>query len=342
MIGVGVVGVGYWGPNLVRNFMETPGASVTAICDTSPQALGRVAARCPAAKTYGDVKSLLADPAVDAVVVTTPVRSHFEVAAAAIEAGKHVLVTKPLTQTVAEAERLVELAAAKQRVLMVDHTFVYTGAVRKAKELVAAGELGELLYYDSVRVNLGLFQSDVNVVWDLAPHDLSILECLVSDPPVAVSAYGIRQVPGQPENIGYVTLFYSGKRIAHLHVNWLAPVKVRQTLIGGSKKMIVYDDMEPSEKIKVYDRGVELTEVERAPDQINALRISYRSGDMFAPRLDGTEALRLEARHFVECIEQGHKPITDGEAGLRVVRVLEAANESMATGRVVELSARKK
>jgi predicted dehydrogenase len=225
---------------------------------------------------------------------------------------------------------------------MVDHTFVYTGAVRKAKELVSSGAIGEVLYYDSVRVNLGLFQSDVNVVWDLAPHDLSILEYLVDEQPVAVSAHGIRHVPGQPENIAYVTLFYSGKRIAHLHVNWLAPVKIRQTLIGGTKKMVVYDDMEPSEKIKVYDRGVELTQVESAPDRINELRVGYRSGDMFAPKLEGAEALRVETRHFVDCIEHGSKPLSDGEAGLRVVRVLEAANDSMATGRVVELSSRKK
>lgn len=337
MIGVGVIGYGYWGPNLARNFMEVPGATVKVVCDTDEKACARAAARVPTARTVTAADELIHDPEVDAVVVTTPVSSHYELAAQALEAGKHVFVTKPMTATVDEAQRLVDLAKKSPGVLMVDHTFVYTGAVRKMKELIAQGVIGDVLYYDSVRVNLGLFQTDVNVIWDLAPHDASIIEHLIDVQPVAVSAHGMRHVPGQHENIAYVTLFYPGKLIAHLHVNWLSPVKVRQTLIGGSRKMIVYDDMESSEKIKVYDRGVELTEVESAPEKIHQLRVGYRAGDMFAPRVETVEALRVEATHFVECVEQGGRPMTDAESGLRVVKVLEAATQSMAEKRVIEL-----
>jgi len=342
VIGIGVVGYGYWGPNLARNFTDLPGASLRAVCDTSEKARERAVARCPGAKVVAEARELIADGSVDAVVVTTPVKIHYEVARQALEAGKHVLLTKPMTATVDEAQRLCELADKHRRVLMVDHTFIYTGAVRKMKELISGGAIGDFLYYDSVRVNLGLFQTDVNVVWDLAPHDLSILEHLLGEQPVAVSAQGISHVEGQPENMAFVTLFYPGKRIAHVNVNWLAPVKVRQTLIGGSRKMIVYDDMEPSEKVKVYDRGIELTEVESKPEKIFELRVSYRSGDMFAPKLDGTEALRFEALHFLDCIAKGTRPLSDGQAGLRVVRALAAASEAMSTGRLVELSAAKK
>ena len=337
MIGIGVVGYGYWGPNLARNFMELPGTTVRAVCDASPKARDKAAARCPGAKTVANARDVVADASVDAVVIATPVKTHFEIAKMALEAGKHVLLTKPMTWSVDEAVRLCELADKSPGLLMVDHTFIYTGAVRKMKDLVKDGTLGEILYYDSVRVNLGLFQTDVNVVWDLAPHDLSILEYLLDDQPVAVSAHGMRHVPGQPENMASVTLFYATNRIAHINVNWLAPVKVRQTLIGGTRRMIVYDDMEPSEKVKVYDRGIELTAVESSPEKIDELRVSYRSGDMFAPKLDGTEALRFEAKHFLDCVEKRAKPLCDGHAGLRVVRVLEAASNSMAAGRVVEI-----
>ncbi len=337
MIGIGVIGYGYWGPNLVRNMMETPGVVVRSICDASPAQRARAAARCPSARTLADPQELIADPSIDAVVIATPVTTHFELAAKALEAGKHVLVSKPMTATVDEASRLVDLAAARGKVLLVDHTFVYTGAVRKMKEIIDSGSLGEVLYYDSVRVNLGLFQRDVNVIWDLAPHDASIIEYLVPSQPVAVSAHGVSHVRGQPENIAYVTLFYPNNLIAHLHVNWLAPVKIRQTLIGGTRKMIVYNDLETSEKIKVYDRGVELTEVESTPEKIYPLLVAYRAGDMFAPKVADAEALRVEAAHFVDCIERGTRPLTDGESGLRVVRILEAATESMATGKLVEL-----
>ncbi len=339
MIGIGVIGYGYWGPNLARNFMATPGAELRGVCDTSSAALKKAGSRCPGAKLYNDPQELLADTAIDAVAILTPVSTHFELASMALKEGKSVLATKPMTASVEEAERLVELAASSPGVLMVDHTFAYTGAVRKMKELLDQGTIGDVLYYDSVRVNLGLFQTDVNVIWDLVPHDASILEYLIpNQQPTTVSAHGIRHVPGQPENIAYVTLLYPDKLIAHMHVNWLAPVKIRQTLIGGSRKMIVYNDMDASEKIKVYDRGVELTEPEAAPEKIYQLRVGYRAGDMFAPKVAPTEALSLETKHFVECVEHGARPLTDGEAGLRVVRILEAATESMNTARPVELN----
>ena len=269
-------------------------------------------------------------------MIATPVSSHFDLAAKALSAGKHVMVEKPLTATSAQAERLIELAAANHRVLMVDHTFVYTSAVRKIRQLIDGGELGQVYYYDSVRINLGLFQSDVNVLWDLAVHDLSILNYVLARTPVAVSATGMCHVPGEPENIAYLTLFFADTLLAHIHVNWLAPVKIRRTLIGGSRKMIVYDDLEGSEKLKVYDKGVS---VNQHPEAIYQMKVNYRSGDMLAPQLDNSEALRVEAREFVECIQTGRRPLTDGEAGLRVVQTLEAAEKSIAQrGALIELA----
>lgn len=339
MIGIGVIGFGYWGPNLVRNFFETKGAVVRAVCDQSGAARERALTRYPSVRAVSDPRELLSDPTIDAVAVATPVNAHYELADMALDAGKHVLVEKPMTSTSDEAKRLIDKAARLGKVLMVDHTFVYTGAVRKMRELIDNGDLGDVLYYDSVRVNLGLFQHDVNVIWDLAPHDISILAYLVPQEPVAVSAVGVSHVQGQPENIAYLTMHFGGSLLAHVHVNWLAPVKIRQTIVGGTKRMVVYNDLETTEKIKVYDRGVELTQVESQPERVHAMRVGYRAGDMFAPKCDETEALRLEARHFVDCIEHSKRPITDGEAGLRVVRILEAASRSMASGRKVEINA---
>lgn len=336
MIGVGVIGYGYWGPNLVRNFLDHPGVRVIGVCDVSQNRLDQCARRHPGIKTVQQPAELLSDPRIDAIVIATPVATHFPLAAAAIEAGKHVLVEKPLTASSDEAERLIELANLHGCVLMVDHTFLYTPAVRTMKNLVDSGELGEVLYFDSVRVNLGLFRHDVNVLWDLAVHDLSIMGHLLPATPTAVSATAMSHVPGEPENLAYLTFFYPGRLLAHIHVNWLAPVKLRSTVLGGSRKMLVYDDLESDEKLKVYDKGVTLTD---DPDLIQRLRISYRAGDMKAPRLETTEALQLEVAHFVECIEQGRRPLSDGEAGLRVVRWLEAAGQSLAAqGRPVELS----
>ncbi len=336
MIGIGVIGYGYWGPNLVRNFSQVSGARVVAVCDQRPEQRARVEAVYPAIKTCADVRDLFGNPAIDAVAIATPVSSHYELALQALQAGKHVFVEKPFTTTSEQAERLIEEAEKRQRVIMVDHTFVYTSAVRKIKELVTSGSLGQLFYYDSVRVNLGLFQRDVNVLWDLAVHDLSIMDFLFERSPAMIAATGMAHVAGQPENLAYLTCFFPNSLIAHFHVNWLAPVKVRQTLIGGSQKMIVYDDIEMSEKIKIYDKGITLSD---NPAEVYQLHVGYRAGDMWAPRLDNIEALQVEANHFVECITHNRKPITDGLVGLRVVRILEAASRSMAMhGQPVELA----
>ena len=327
MIGIGVIGYGYWGPNLVRNFAQVDGAGVTAVCDSREERLSVVNKLYPAVITYTDVGAMLADPAVDAVAIATPVSTHYPLAKQALLAGKHVFVEKPFTATSAEGEELVALADERRLTLMVDHTFIYTSAVRKIHDLVAKGELGTLYYYDSVRVNLGLFQSDVSVMWDLAVHDLSIMDYLLERDPVTVSATGVAHVAGQPENMAYLTCMFEDNLIAHFHVNWLAPVKVRQTLLCGSEKMVVFDDVDMSEKVKVYDKGVILDE---ADDAVYQRHVGYRTGDMWAPRLDNVEALAIETEHFVECIRSGETPLSDGRAGLRVVRILEAAHESMA------------
>ena len=337
-VGIGVIGYGYWGPNLVRNFMETPDATVVAVSDLQTDRLMPLKRRYPTVETVSDYQELLADPRIDAIVIATPVSTHFQLAIEALTAGKHVLVEKPLSVAPEDGAQLVEEAERQHRVLMVDHTFVYTGAVRKIHELTHSGALGEIFYYDSVRVNLGLFQHDVNVMWDLAVHDLSIIDYVLPQRPVAVSATGISHFPGQPENMAYLTLFFEGALIAHMHVNWLSPVKVRRTLIGGSRNMIVYDDLEPSEKIKVYDRGISMNE---SPESLYRMLVSYRTGDMFAPQIDITEALRTEALHFVDCIKTGQSPITDGAAGLRVLRILDAASRSLeGSGRRIELDPR--
>ncbi|NLS07926.1 Gfo/Idh/MocA family oxidoreductase [Rhizobium sp. P32RR-XVIII] len=338
MIGIAVVGYGYWGPNLVRNISETPRANLVCVCDLSSARLAAVQSRYPAVKTTDDFEEVLRDPRVEAIAIATPVSSHFKLAMKALMAGKHVFVEKPMAATAEEASRMVEEAARRRLILAVDHTFVHTGAVRKMCELVESG-LGDMYYYDSVRVNLGLFQHDVSVIWDLAVHDLSILDYVLPEKPVAVSAIGMSHVTGEPENIAYLTLFFESKLIAHIHVNWLAPVKVRRTLIGGSNKMIVYDDLEPSEKIKVYDKGITMNcNSDAYGEKVHQMLVGYRSGDMYAPRLDMTEALKTELEQFIDCIEQNARPITDGHAGLRVVRTLEAATRSLAQrGRVVEL-----
>jgi predicted dehydrogenase len=337
VIRIGVIGYGYWGPNLVRNFSEAPGGRVTFVSDLSQARLDAAASRYPGLAVSTNAQDLIADPSVDAVVIATPVRTHFDLAMAALKAGKHVLVEKPLTSSSPQALELIAEAARRRLVLMVDHTFVYTGAVAKMRELTEAGELGDLYYYDSVRINLGLFQHDVNVLWDLAVHDLSIMDFVLGRSPVAVSATGLAHVAGQPENIAYMTLFFDDSLIAHVHANWLAPVKIRRTMLSGSRRMIVFDDLEGSEKIKVYDRGIS---VNPSPENIYQMLIGYRAGDMWAPQLPVREALNVEAAHFVACIEQGHAPLTDGIAGLRVVRMLEAASESMAAqGRLVNIRA---
>ena len=336
MITVGVIGYGYWGPNLVRNFAETPGARVGWVTDLRPERLAVASARYPGVRVSADHRDILNDAGVDAVAVATPVTSHVELAMQALRAGKHVLVEKPLAASSADAERLIAEAAKRRLVLMVDHTFVYTGAVRKMRDLVAAGELGDIYYYDSVRINLGLFQRDVNVLWDLAVHDLSIMDFVLAERPVAVSATGLAHVPGEPENIAYMTMFFDGRLIGHVHANWLSPVKVRRTLLGGSRKMLLFDDVEASDKLRVYDRGISLNP---SPENVYQMLVGYRAGDMWSPQLAVAEALHTEAAHFIDCVRTGGVPQTGGEAGLRVVRLLEAASESMARqGRPVAVS----
>jgi predicted dehydrogenase len=347
VIGVGVIGYGYWGPNIARNVREQRDGDLVAISDLRPERLAGATARYPGVKTTTRVREVLTNPRVDAVVIATPVSTHYELALEALRAGKHVLVEKPMAMNSAHALHLMEEADRRNLVLAVDHTFVYTGAVRKIRELVAGDGVGDIYYYDSVRVNLGLFQHDVNVVWDLAVHDLSIIDHVLPMRPVAVSATGLGHVTGQPENIAYLTLFFDAPLIAHVHVNWLAPVKVRRTLIGGSRKMIVYDDLEPSEKIKVYDKGIT---VNGAGHDINAagtpnyqMLVGYRAGDMWAPQLDMTEALTVEMSHFLECIDHGRQPIADAASGLRVVQTLEAASQSLRQrGRAIELHAERR
>jgi len=326
MIKIGIIGYGYWGPNLVRNFAELRDATVAAVSDLDPKKLELVKRRFPAVKTSTNFQDMLNDPEIDAVAIATPVRTHFELGMAVLKAGKHLWLEKPMTETSLQARKLVDEAEKRNLTLHVDHTFVYTSAVRKMGEIIKSGDLGKLYYYDSVRVNLGLFQRDVSVISDLAVHDFSILDYLLNKHPVAVSASGVNHFPGTPENLAFISLFYDDGSIAHTNVSWLAPVKVRQILIGGSKKMIVYDDMALSEKVKVYDKGVSFTDDAK---QIQEMRVGYRSGDMWAPKLDTAEALRVEGEHFVECIDQRKTSLTDGRLGLRVVELIEAATSSM-------------
>jgi predicted dehydrogenase len=336
VINVGVIGCGYWGPKLIRNFSEIPGSDVVAVCDTNPEHLSPSLLRHHAVCATTRADELIAMPEVTAVAIATPVSTHFDLAMRALNAGKHVLVEKPLTTSSEQGQRLIDEAARRNLVLMVDHTFVYTGAVRAIRQLLDDGDVGDILYYDSVRINLGSFRHDVNVLWDLAAHDLSIMDFLLRQHPSAVSATGASHVPGRTEDVGYLTLFFENSLIAHVHANWLAPVKIRHTVIGGSRQMIVYDDLEPADKVKVYDRGIVLDD---DPAEVDRLRIGYRTGDMRAPLIDATEALRTEALHFVRCITHGERPITDGAAGLRVVQVLEAATRSMAErGRPVDVA----
>jgi predicted dehydrogenase len=335
-VGIGVIGYGYWGPNLVRNFADLDRCQVVAVCDRDPARVAQAERRYPGLRGTTDARALIDAMDVDAVVIATPVATHYELARASLEAGKHVLVEKPLTSTSDEAERLIDLAARRGRVLMVDHTFVYTSAVRRIRELIAAGETGDIYYYDSVRINLGLFQHDVDVMWDLAVHDLAIMEYVLQKRPAAVSATGLAHVAGSPANIAYLTMLFDEPVIAHVHVNWLAPVKVRRTLIGGSRRMIVYDDLEASEKVKVYDRGIS---VNPSPENVYQMLVGYRAGDMWAPQLAVTEALRTEALHFLDCVQHGMPPETGGEVGLRIVRLLEAATASMQQqGRLVAVA----
>jgi predicted dehydrogenase len=324
MIRMGVIGYGYWGPQIVRNFHATDGCEVAVVCDKSPDSLRRLKQTHPHIHSTTDPCEILASPNIDAVAVVTPVWTHFELAKAALEHGKHVFVEKPFTSNTAQAEELIDLADSKNLQIMVDHTFLFTGAVKKIRQLVEDGTLGKLYYYDSTRVNLGLFQHDVNVIWDLAPHDLSIVDQLIDDKPEVVIATGQKHLNGF-EDLAYITIYFRNSIIAHINVNWLSPVKVRTTLIGGEKKMLVWNDLDADEKIKVYDKGVDITNGQ----SVRELLVSYRSGDMWSPKVEQTEALRAEAKYFIDCITKDERPFNDGVAGLRVVRMLEAADKSL-------------
>ncbi len=326
VLNIGVIGYGYWGPNLVRNFAELADARVHTVADLNPKALETVARRFPATKVTTDAMAMIRDPEIDAVAIATPVSTHFSLAMAALRAGKHVWLEKPMTETSMQARALIEEAQKRGLTLHVDHTFVYTGPVKKMRDMVQNGELGKTLYYDSTRVNLGLFQRDVNVIADLAVHDFSIIDYVFDQHPTAVSASGINHYPGTPENLAFITLFYETGFIAHVNVSWLAPVKIRSIIIGGTEKMITFDELQPSEKLKIYDKGVSFTD---DPAKIHEMRVGYRTGDMWAPKVDGSEALLVEGRHFVDCIRNKRKPTSDGEFGFRMVELIEAATASM-------------
>lgn len=337
MIRAGVIGYGYWGPNVARNFSEVLSSELHTICDLRPDRLEHAAKLHPLAKITRDYREVLSDPEIDAVAIVTPLSSHYSLAMEALRAGKHVLAGKPLASSSEEVKKLIEEAQKRQLVLMVDHTYVYSDAVRQIKKMVDSGELGEIYYYDSVRINLGMFRRDTNVLWDLAAHDLAIMDFIFGARPHGISALGISHVPGESENLAYVTCFYENNKVGHIHVNWLAPVKVRSVMIGGDKKMLVYDDLETHEKIKVYDKGVTMSD-ERGVREM----MGYRTGDVRIPKIDTVEPLRQELEHFISCIQNGSVPLTDGRAGLRVVQVLEAAAHSMKNGgNVVELAGKR-
>ncbi|MFZ5877407.1 MAG: Gfo/Idh/MocA family protein [Nitrospirota bacterium] len=334
MIRVGVIGYGYWGPNLVRNFSGLESAKVTKVSDRSPAALKRLAKAYPSIDGVSDADEIIKSTEIDAVVIATPVSSHYELAKKALQHGKHIFVEKPFTATSTQSEKLIELAEKNNLKIMVDHTFLFTGSVRKIKQLIDDGVLGHLYYYDSTRVNLGLFQHDVNVIWDLAPHDLSIMDFLLKDKPVAVTANGKAHFGNGLQDVAYITVYFANDMIAHFNVNWLSPVKVRTTLIGGEKKMLAWNDLEVDEKIRVYDKGIEV----KSGEGIYNLLVSYRSGDMWVPRLEQTEALKMETEYFARCVLNNETPFNDGRTGLRVVRMLEACSESLAKdGKMVRL-----
>lgn len=336
-IRIGLIGYGYWGPNLLRNFMKNPDCEVVAVADRDEHRLGGAARVLPGLRTFRSAEDLLSDKGIDAVVISTPISTHCDLAGRALAAGKHVLVEKPMASTVADASRLVALADRRRLTLMVDHTFVYSGAVKTIKGLIQSGDVGDVYYYDSVRVNLGLFQQDVNVLWDLAPHDFSIMSHVLNAKPRTVWAVGARLLYSKgwkTESVAYVTIEFVGGMLAHFHLNWLSPVKVRRTLIGGSKRMIVYDHLDPDNQVKVFDKGVEMhSESERYQ-----LLVQYRAGDMWAPKVDQTEALETACRHFLQCVMTGAPPLSDGRAGLENVRLLAAAERSLRQqGKAVKL-----
>lgn len=326
MINIGLIGYGYWGPNLARNFNSNPDLNLVSICDFSMDRLKKAAALYPRTKMVDNVDAFYRENHLDAVAIATPVSTHYDLAKRALTAGKHLWLEKPMTDNVAQAEELNELATKKNLILLLDHTFIYTGAVRKIKELIDRGELGQMMYYDATRINLGLFQQDVNVIWDLAPHDISILDYLMPMKKLAVSATGSSYFSNGIVAKSILTIYMENDVISHINTSWVSPVKIRQTLIGGSAKMVLYDDTHPSEKVKVYDKGIELYETK---EDLYRLNVQYRVGDMYAPKIDDVEALSLETEHFVDCVNHGKEPLTGCAAGLEMVKVLTASKQSL-------------
>ncbi len=334
LLRVAVIGAGYWGPNLIRNFHKLGNCQLVAVADLNQKTLNSIKHNYSSVETTTDAEGLLTRADVDAVAIATPPHTHFQLARKALENGKHVLIEKPLTDSTADAEELVRLADKAKRTLMVDHTFVYSGAVRKIREMIDGNELGEIWYLDSVRIDLGLFTHDTNVVWDLAPHDLSIMSYLLNARPTQVSATGaspVEHFANRSESISYITVRLDNGCIAHFHLSWLSPVKIRRILIGGSKKMLVYDHLEPDHQVVIYDKGVDIT----SEEERRRLLVQRRTGDMYAPKIDQTEPLETMCKHFAECALTGKKPISDGAAGLKVVRLIEASIESMRSGGAV-------
>ena len=337
MNGICIVGYGYWGPKLVRNFIQSAAGRPVAVCDESAERLKRAGHDFPGLKTFASFADVLADSVFDAVALATPVSTHYPLAKRALEAGRHVLVEKPITTSRREADELIALAARQKRVLMVDHTFLYHPAVRKIKALVDAGDLGKLRYIDSTRINLGLFQHDVNVLWDLAVHDLSIVNFLTPERPLAVSAVATAHTAGAPENIGFIVLRYESGLVVHLNCSWVSPVKIRHILIGGDKKMVLYNDLDANEPVKVYDSGYQA----RSDEERSRLLFDYRAGDVYSPKISGGEALAALAADFVSAMERGTTPVSDGRFGADVTAILEAAQQSVGRrGQEVSLDGR--
>ena len=331
MLTIGVVGYGHWGPSIVRNFCSIPGVTVASVCDIEQRALYQVKKNYEGMHVTRDCNDIINSSKIDAVAIITPVSTHYEIAKKALLSGKHIFVGKPFTASTEQAEELIELADKKNLIIMVDHTFLFCGAVKKIKQLIDDDVLGDLYYFDSIRINLGLFQKDVNVVWDLAPHDLSIMHHLIGKDPVGLATTGISHFNDDIENVAYMTVYFPGNLIAHLNISWLSPVNIRTTLIGGHKKMIVWNDLVADEKIRVYDRGVENGNGLNH-ENLNTQRTNYRMGDMWSPWFEDVDALRCEAEYFVECVDKNKKPINDGANGLRVVKMLESSVKSLKMG----------
>ena len=334
MLNIGVIGYGYWGPNILRNFNTIEGVKVISVCDRDVKALQRAKKAAFGIDFVSDYREITDSRSIDVVAIVTPVSTHYDIAKRSLKNGKHVFVEKPFTVKSSQAEELIVLAQKKKLTIMVDHTFLFTDAVCKIKELVNSNVLGDLYYYDSTRINLGLFQHDVNIIWDLAPHDLSIMDFVLKEKPVAITALGTSHFNKKLEDTAYIVAHFNNNMIAHFNMNWLSPVKVRTTLIGGEKRMLVWNDLESDEKIKVYDKGVKLKNTEG----IYNLLVEYRSGDMYSPHINQVEALKSETEYFIKCVLNSQVPINDGYAGLRIVRMLEAADRSLkAAGRKVKL-----